>query len=140
MYNVQVNAYAYLLKELEGKTVSKAGLAYFEGDTGQLGCVPHETVTDTGHNLPFKVTLEMLKLNPDRIVQKLLDKVDEIYSMDEPPAPKANCPNCVRLADYVQLVTGKKPRLKEVKTDQELSSSDSLIAPGVMELWDSSEE
>jgi hypothetical protein len=140
MYHVQVNAYAYLLNISEGMSVSKGGFAYFEADTGQLGCEPHELVTEDGHTLPFKVTVEEIELKPAAIVHKLLNQVKKIYDLDEPPASKEGCPNCVRLAEYVELITGKKVRLQDTLSRKiQEPGTNSCGTPGVMELWDSSE-
>ncbi len=140
MYEVQLNAYAYCL-EAQGKNVGRAGFAYFEGDTGQLGAVPHKLVTDVGHDFNFFVFFKEIDLNPEKMIPPLLKKVRAIYELEEPPEPSAECPHCQMLQQYLNLMRGKKKTLKDslrqnARPDRVLLVPDRL---GVLDLWDPEE-
>jgi hypothetical protein len=142
MYKVQVNAYAYLLKNSEGKNVNYGGFAYFEGDTGQITAVPHEQVTSFGHDFQFHVNVEKLDLKPAAVVRPLLDKVKEIFDLEEPPEARKGCLNCLRMAEYLDLVgvgDGKDAQMltDAYRRDPYVYSMPTF--PGVAELWDTTE-
>lgn len=141
MYEVQLNAYAYLL-EAEGKHVTQLALAYFEGDTGFImeDLSTADLVEDWGHMFQFFVSLDPIELAPSKLIPPLLKKTKKLFDLEEPPAMKQGCRNCEKLADYLGLMTGKRPQLEAAIKDQVLSLTESCFLPTVMDLWDPSDK
>ncbi|MBI4119661.1 MAG: PD-(D/E)XK nuclease family protein [Parcubacteria group bacterium] len=81
-YQLQMDAYDWLLQENGFMTAAKAYLAYYAPLDGEL----HE-------GFPFGVDLKELKTSPQR-AQKLFSQALEIIGSDEPPQPSAKCAFC----------------------------------------------
>lgn len=82
MYEVQLNAYAFLAERYGLKPVSKLSLIYCQPKEELENCQEFKLSFDI-HQLAIELDLEM--------VPRLLEKAREIVDLAEPPAPDKDC-------------------------------------------------
>lgn len=107
MYKVQLNCYALIGEQCGFNPVSKLLLAYYEPVTNSLDSDPyrlHSVLNKNGFFMPFEPHIEEIDLDPEGIVQPLLQMVREFGNLDEAPAAGTNCTDCRRLRDLLKLL------------------------------------
>lgn len=103
MYDVQLTAYAYIARELGWPTVSAIALIYAEPMTGMADAAPASAARDSGFIMPFQATVKPLPLDLTR-VEPLLERFRQLVELTTPPAGRAGCKDCQRLAGLVALM------------------------------------
>lgn len=106
LYDVQLNAYAYIAEHLSLNIenfggnkifrrlkVSGACLVYFEPQThieeGELLGLAYEK----GFDMRFKAKVKSVKLHPDHLIPPLLSKARMLYDLEQAPEHIAGCRN-----------------------------------------------
>lgn len=105
MYQVQLNAYAYIGERRDFKPVRGIGLVYYEPQTDLSEEWLDSVVMADGFRMPFTAKLLPLKLEPGRIIPPLLRKARQILDLDEPPKGRDGCKDCQRVDALVDLLT-----------------------------------
>ena len=102
MYEVQLNAYAYIGERAGFNPVSGIGLVYYEPDTDLKADSIDEYLLEDGFTMPFKCNLHKVKLNPD-MIPALLKKVREIHDRETPPDGLNGCKDCEKLEMIINI-------------------------------------
>jgi hypothetical protein len=106
IYKVQLNGYALIAEKCGLNPVTGIGLLYYEPQTNAAVDID-QALLDEGFAMPFKAYLHELELKPEEMVIPLLKKVRAIADLTEPPTGNANCQDCHKLKDLIQLATGQ---------------------------------
>ena len=93
MYEVQLNAYAYIGERAGFKPISGLGLIYYEPQTGISAEEVDSFILDDGFSMNFSGKLLPIELKPDNI-PVLLKRVREIYELPETPNGVEGCKDC----------------------------------------------
>jgi hypothetical protein len=93
MYEVQLNAYAYIGERVGFKPISGLGLLYYEPQTGILAEDIDSFILEDGFSMHFSGKLLPIELKPDSIPQ-LLKRVREIYELSQVPGGAEGCKDC----------------------------------------------
>lgn len=93
MYEVQLNAYAYIGERVGFKPISGLGLIYYEPQTGISVEEVDSFILDDGFSMNFSGKLLPIELKPDNI-PVLLKRVREIYELPETPNGVEGCKDC----------------------------------------------
>jgi len=104
MYEVQLNAYAYIGKRVGFKPISGLGLIYYEPQTGISADEVDSFILDNGFSMHFSGKLLPIELKPDNI-PVLLKRVREIYDLSQPPNQVEGCKDC-QLLDTLLSIAG----------------------------------
>ncbi len=97
MYEVQLNAYAYIGERRGFKPVSKLALIYTEPITDDASVATDSNFTDGGFLMGFGVRILDVSILPSRVLG-LLRKARSILDLKTPPQGGAGCPDCDALA------------------------------------------
>lgn len=95
-YEVQLNAYAYIARELELGPVSGLSLVYFEPRRligGQKGPV-----------LEFAVQRRPVEVKP-KLVPRLLERAAQVLRRPDPPPREPGCGSCERMERLIQALS-----------------------------------
>ena len=136
MYEVQLNAYAYLANRVHPafQKVTRAGFAYFEGQTEVHGANPIDSISESGQLVEFSAKIAEIEIDPENIIPPLLEEVSELLSQDEIPPDSAECNNCAMLAQYLEIVAeGGLGSLSDIRSLYRVTDAS---APTVSDLWD----
>jgi hypothetical protein len=101
VYEVQLNAYAYIGERCGLAPVSSLALVYTEPVTGDSAARDVANASVDGFNLKFSARILPVSLQPESI-PRWLRKVREIYDLARPPARTAGCQDCSRLDDLLR--------------------------------------
>ena len=104
MYEVQLNAYAYIGERVGFKPISGLGLIYYEPQTGISTEEVDSFILDDGFFLHFSGKLLPIELKPDNI-PRLLNRVREIHELSQPPNGVEGCKDC-QLLDTLLSIAG----------------------------------
>ena len=104
MYEVQLNAYAYIGERVGFKPVSGLGLIYYEPLTGISVDELDSFILDEGFSMHFSGKLLPIDLSPDNILP-LLNRVREIYELPQTPNGVEGCKDC-QLLDTLLSIAG----------------------------------
>lgn len=96
MYEVQLNAYAYIGERAALSPVSGLALVYTEPVTDETAAQKDANTTGQGFLMEFSAHILPVQLRP-RMVPKLLRRVREIYDRKRPPESAQGCEDCQRL-------------------------------------------
>jgi len=101
MYEVQLNAYAFIAEKLPIAPVSALSLIYFEPQTEtergkRKGSPP-------GAWLEFRATRKKVQLAPKRRIPELLARAREIFDMKTAPRGAAGCKNCEQTEKFLKV-------------------------------------
>ena len=99
---VQLNGYALIAEKCCLKPVTGIGLLYYEPQTNAAVDID-QALLDDGFAMPFKAYLHELDLKPEELITPLLKKVRAMANLTEPPTGNANCQDCHKLEDLIQL-------------------------------------
>lgn len=101
MYEVQLNAYAWIAERLGMGNVAALGLIYFEPPE------PAEEVEfsarNNGFSMPFRATPVEVPKNLE-MIPPLLARARLIHDLDEPPISREGCPDCGRVQTVIELL------------------------------------
>ncbi len=101
MYDVQLNAYAYLGENCGYSPVTGLALVYTEPVTDAAAAATESNMTKRGFAMDFSVHLVPVELRP-QIIPGLLAKARRIYDLESPPASLAGCKDCQSLEDLIR--------------------------------------
>lgn len=104
MYEVQLNAYAYIGDRVGFKPVTGLALLYYEPQTEVSDSNIDSFTLDDGFSMNFSGHLKKIKLNTSQI-PTLLQKVRTIYDKPNPPTGLQGCKDCELLDGLVQIAT-----------------------------------
>jgi len=103
MYEVQLNAYAYIGNRCNFNPVSGIGLVYYEPQTDLTIDDLDAKLLKRGFYMEFIGNLHKVELNPDKIIPPLLKQVRSIVNARTMPAGIENCKDCVLLDKVMQV-------------------------------------
>ena len=104
MYQVQLNAYAYIATRRGISPVTGLGLVYCEPMTKLTEEQISAMVKSNGFLMPFNVKGVPIHLAPEEIVPPLLRRVREIADFPLPPAGRDGCKDCERVESLMSLL------------------------------------
>jgi PD-(D/E)XK nuclease superfamily len=128
MYEVQVNAYAYI-GERTGLVRPVAGLClvYMEPVTDSYTAADPRNVTPDGFTMGFHAFIQRVELATAKIPD-LLSKVRAIYNMSKPPEGRAGCSDCARLKQLISVALETRNQAGLGKPPVPLPTSLSLLS------------
>lgn len=103
MYQVQLNAYAFIAEAIGMGDVSGLALLYTEPVTDDAAAVSPETERGDGFAMGFSAQVHPIRLEPWRL-EPLLVRARGLLEMDRPPAGREGCKDCQRLDGVVGLL------------------------------------
>ncbi len=105
LYDVQLNAYAFIGERCGFWPISGLGLVYYEPQTDLTMQAVESVLATDGFAMPFKAKL--VEIHQDReVIPRLLGRVREICNLSEPPAAERACADCERSKEMVRLTSG----------------------------------
>lgn len=104
MYQVQLNAYAWIAKVHDIHPIRSLSLIYFEPVSGIEEDVWPSHLKDEGFSLDFQGQAVRLPLDPDGIIPPLLHQARWYHAQERPPASRQGCQDCERLQRLIDLV------------------------------------
>jgi hypothetical protein len=104
MYEVQLNAYAYIGERLEFNPVSGLFLVYYEPVTDIAAEEIDSLVRDNGFQMHFSGKPLAISKKTDEI-PALLRKALAIYELAKPPDGRADCADCQALDDILGMLS-----------------------------------
>lgn len=105
MYEVQLNAYAYIGNRCNFNPVSGIGLVYYEPQTDLTLDNLDERLLESGFYMEFTGKLHKVVLDPDRIIPPLLKQVRKIVDSNTMPPVSESCKDCMLLDKLAQTMT-----------------------------------
>jgi CRISPR/Cas system-associated exonuclease Cas4 (RecB family) len=99
-YKVQLLAYAFLLEKNGYNRPERAALLYFGPPAKPTAKELLSRAEQTGFALPLSVEVVGIDLGDNKLIQKLLDQVREIYDAEEAPEGLEECRDCLRIDAY----------------------------------------
>lgn len=103
IYEVQLNAYAYIAAALGWTEVSGLALIYMEPETEAQHAEPARCGRPTGFAMGFAAHVLPMTLDTGRI-GRLLARARELVELGSAPTGHAGCKNCVRLDGVLSLL------------------------------------
>lgn len=110
LYEVQLNAYAYIGERQGFHPVSGIALVYMEPQTNLIPDKLDSVLHDDGFLMGFHGHVLPLKLDAEQMVPPLFEKVRLIYDLESAPPGNEKCENCKLLNELVGIVFGKLPK------------------------------
>jgi hypothetical protein len=104
IYEIQLNAYAYISERTAMTPTSGISLIYMEPETEVAKESLPNLISRQSYSLRFKAVHKQVPLVPEGKIRPLLDLTRKINEMTSPPAGKVACRNCESLARLVALV------------------------------------
>lgn len=104
MYEVQLNAYAYIGERCGLSPVSGLALVYTEPVTDEESAGKDKNVTDGGFVLEFSSHILPVALRAD-MIPLLLRTVRDIYDLEHPPEPSRVCKDCILLDKLISVAS-----------------------------------
>ena len=105
IYKVQLNGYALIGNKVGFNPVSSLLLIYYEPQTHLLDEKPEEIISvmkEEGFLMPFMAHILEVELEPEGIVEPLLEEVRRLGDMEDAPEGAENCEDCRRLGEVIQ--------------------------------------
>ena len=103
VYEVQLNAYAYIGQRTLFSPVSGLSLIYLDPDT-DLDSFPEWLNRSEGDfTLGFTPKQRLVELKPDSFVEELMRQASEIAGSEAPPEPASGCRDCDALEQLLEL-------------------------------------
>ncbi len=100
LYEVQLNAYAYLAERIGVAPVRALSLIYMQPNGDR------DAGSDAGPALPFEAQRVPVEPKPDVLIPPLLANARRTFNLSQPPTPKAACEDCARLDTLVRGLAG----------------------------------
>lgn len=107
IYEVQLNAYAYIGNRQGFHPVSGIALVYMEPQTNVTPEELEPFLRESGFLMGFAGHVLPLKLDSEERIPPLLEKVRKIYDLESPPPGKEECKDCKCLEELMVVVTGR---------------------------------
>lgn len=104
MYEVQLNAYAYIGNAVEFNPVTGLSLIYYEPGTELTEDNIDSYIMANGFTMPFISNIHPIKLDPNKMIPPLLKKVREIVDKPKPPKGNQDCKDCEKLDGLVSII------------------------------------
>jgi hypothetical protein len=101
IYDVQLNACAYIAERMGFAPVKGLGLLYYEPFT-EISSINHLTLPD-GFFMQFISEFHSLDLNPAKI-PPLLKKVRDLHDQPQIPEGRPGCPDCKAINELLKVV------------------------------------
>lgn len=101
IYEVQLNAYAYIAATTDLPPVRGLALIYFEPETEPHHAVAPENHMPHGFRMGFAAYVKPIPLDTGRI-PALLQRAREILERDAPPTGREGCKDCMGVAELVR--------------------------------------
>jgi hypothetical protein len=95
MYDVQLNAYAYIAKMLEWPPVTRLALIYVEPQTTPDNAAPRVSQRANGFVMSFKATVKTMPMDLSRI-GPLLERFKALVVETKAPPSRAGCKDCAK--------------------------------------------
>jgi hypothetical protein len=108
MYDVQLNAYAYIGKRQGFDPVSGIALVYMEPQTDLEQDELDSVLREDGFLMGFAGHILQLKLSPEQKIPPLLEKVRMIHDLDLAPPGSEACRDCRLLDGLIATATGNR--------------------------------
>jgi hypothetical protein len=96
VYEVQLNAYAYIAEAVGLGKVSGLALLYTEPVTDEVAAVAPETDRGDGFAMGFSAKVHMVELDLGRL-DPLLSRAAELMALDRAPEGREGCKECQKL-------------------------------------------
>lgn len=106
MYEVQLNAYAYIGKRQGFDPISGIALVYMEPQTDLTSDELDSKLWEHGFLMGFAGHVLQLKLEAEQKIPPLLKEVRRIYDLESPPPGNQECRDCKLLDQLIVTVTG----------------------------------
>ena len=103
LYEMQLNAYAYIGEHRDLKPVSGIGLIYYEPFTAIDSGSIEAFMRDTGFAMHFTPKLLKVELDFAKIT-KALENVRRIYELSSPPEISEGCEDCEKLGNLIGIL------------------------------------
>jgi len=107
IYEVQLNAYAYIGVRQGFHPVSGIALVYMEPQTNLAPEELDSFLRADGFLMGFAGHVLPLKLDSEERIPPLLEKVRKIYDLEFPPPGKEECKDCKCLDELMAMVMGR---------------------------------
>jgi CRISPR/Cas system-associated exonuclease Cas4 (RecB family) len=107
LYEVQLNAYAYIAERNRLSPVKKIALAYMEPQTALTEENVEKVKTENGFYMPFSGKILQLNLKPE-IISQYLSEARELYNQPSPPNSKKECKDCLLLNNLFEMLNAKQ--------------------------------
>lgn len=104
MYEIQLNAYAYIGERLEFNPVKHLFLVYYEPVTEVTPEQIDALVLGNGFRLVFSEKTLPISVKTD-VIPPLLEKVREIYDLPQAPNGKDGCKDCQAIDSIVEMLS-----------------------------------
>jgi hypothetical protein len=105
LYEVQLNAYAYIGKRQGYDPISGIALVYMEPQT-ELGPEGLDSVLqDEGFLMGFEGHVLELKAEPEQRIPPLLEEVRRFCDLESPPPKNESCRDCILLDQLITIAT-----------------------------------
>lgn len=106
LYQVQLNAYAYIGKRQGFDPVSGLALVYMEPQTELTQDELDSVVREDGFLMGFAGHILEVRVEDERVIPPLLEKVRETYDLENPPPGNDSCRDCKLLEQLILTLTG----------------------------------
>jgi len=106
MYEVQLNAYAYIGKRQGFDPISGIALVYMEPQTSLTQDELDSILREDGFLLGFAGHVLELRLEAEEKIPPLLGEARRIYDLESPPAGSQDCRDCKLLDQLIATATG----------------------------------
>ena len=104
IYEVQLNAYAYIGNRTQFNPVTGIGLVYYEPQTDLNEDGLFDAIKGNGFAMPFQANLHELELNSDTVIPLLLKQAKEIIERTKMPKGRDDCKDCLAISDLMGLI------------------------------------
>ncbi len=105
MYEVQLNAYAYIGNRTLFSPVSSLSLIYLDPDTDLSSNPDLLDRSEDNLMLGFTPKVRDVEIKPDHFIEELLRRAAEIDAEEAPPEHISTCRNCDLLERLIEIVT-----------------------------------
>lgn len=100
VYEIQLNAYAWIAEGMGYSPVNKLYLAFMEPKSDGNYASSPDSVNSNGFSLGFKARLVPVRRRPESLIPPILEKVLEVADMEKPPQ-RTKCRDCDNLDSIV---------------------------------------
>lgn len=107
LYEIQLNAYAVVAKQIGFTPVSAASLVYMEPQTDISPDKMEKLSSQEVFSMEFKTMLKPIALEQEKI-SPLLKQTRQIYDEPNPPEPLRGCKNCELVGEFIS-IAGRRP-------------------------------
>ena len=104
MYDAQLNTYAFIGERCGFSPVSGLALVYTEPITSDDATNDDRLMTEDGFVLGFSAKILPVDLKPD-VVPRLAQQARQVFDLDRPPDPAADCKECSLLENLISIAT-----------------------------------